>query len=349
MRTRIAERVRSVNGKDYTVISFTHGLIKVRKENGRDEIGRDERGGKSLLVFLFVSLVALVLTGASLAQTSTFDHNAIPPSVAARLQDQIANGSSEAKRTALSEIRNLRNASASRLALPALRDKEPIVRASAAGSVVFLPTNEASAALIPLLEDRIEFVRREAAYALGDAPNSAATAPLIRLMQGDKILEVRTAAAIALGKIGDVSAIESLSAILKTRPRVDDEFLRRSAARSIGQIAQISVTGNPSVLTPQNFLPEKFKKLDSPKTADNLVRSPVFSRAVDILMTVLRNKNESDDTRREAAFSLGAIGDSRSIPTLQTYVTSADPYLAEICKEALLKIDRRNKAAGQSD
>jgi len=320
----------------------------VPKENGRDEVGRDARGGQSLFVFLLVCAAAsVVLTGTSLAQSSTADQNVIPPSVAARLQDQIATGSSEQKRSALFEIRNLRNASASRLALPALRDKEPLVRATAAGSVVFLPTNEASAALIPLLEDRTEFVRREAAYALGDAPNSAATAPLVRLMQKDKILEVRTAAAIALGRIGDVSAIESLSAILKTRPREDDEFLRRSSARSMGQIAQISVTGNPTVLTPQNFLPEKFKDLGASDAIGAI--PPIFTAAVDILLNVLRNKNESDDTRREAAYSLGAIGDSRSIPTLQAYVTDADVYLAEICKEALLKIDRRNKAAGQSD
>ena len=322
-------------------------MIQVQKDNVRNEIGRHVRSGRSLFVFLFICSVGFVLTGASFAQTSTEVQNAIPASVALRLQQQIATGSSEVKRSALSEIRNLRNASASRLALPALRDKEPIVRATAAGSVVFLPTSEASAALITLLDDRIEFVRREAAYALGDSPNSAATAPLIRLMQSDKILEVRTAAAVALGKIGDVSAIESLSAILKTRPREDDEFLRRSAARSIGQIAQISVTGNPSVLTPQNFLPEKFKDLGSSDATGAI--PAIFTRAVDVLLDVLRNKNESDDTRRESAFSLGAIGDNRSIPTLQTYVTDADPYLAEICKEALLKIDRRNRAAGHVD
>ena len=316
------------------------------KENGLDEVGRDARGGQSLLVFLLVCSAALVLTATTLAQSSTGDH-AIPPSVAARLQGQIASRSTEQKRSALSEIRNLRSASASRLALPALRDKEPIVRATAAASVVFLPATEASAALVPLLEDRIEFVRREAAYALGDVRDRSTTAAVIRLMKSDKIPEVRTATAIALGKIGDLSAIESLLAILKIRPREDDEFLRRSAARSIGQIAQISVTGNPSVLTPLNFLPEKFKDLGSSDATGAIPQ--ILTAAVDTLLTALKNTNESDDTRREAAFSLGAIGDSRSIPTLQAYVTDADPYLAEICKEALLKIDRRNRAAAPSD
>src|SRR5688500_2972191 len=91
----------------------------------------------------------------------------LDPSVAARLQQQISDGSSEVKRSALAEIRNLLNALASRLAIPGLSDKDPIVRATAAGSVVFLPMNEASSALRPLLDDRDEFVRREAAHAMG--------------------------------------------------------------------------------------------------------------------------------------------------------------------------------------
>jgi HEAT repeat protein len=265
----------------------------------------------------------------------------------ARLQQQIASDSIEAKRTALFEIRNLRSASASRLAIAALKDKNSIVRASAAASVVFAPKAEASAALIPLLNDKDEFVRRESAYALGDVQDRSATAPLTRLMQDDKIIEVKTAAAIALGKIGDVSAIASLLAILKKRPREDDEFLRRSAARSIGQIAQISITGDPTVLTPQNFLPNKFKDLGSSDPTGAITQS--FAGSVDVLTTVLRNKNESDDTRREAAYALGAIGDRRSVPVLQTYLAGADPYLAEICKEAILKIERRNKVAAPSD
>ncbi|MEO8041296.1 MAG: HEAT repeat domain-containing protein [Acidobacteriota bacterium] len=263
------------------------------------------------------------------------------------MQQQIASESIEAKRAALFEIRNLRSASASRLAIPALRDKDLIVRASAAASVVFAPKAEGSAALIPLLSDKDEFVRREAAYALGDVQDRAATTPLSRLMQDDKIIEVRAAAAIALGKIGDASAIDSLRAILKTRPREDDEFLRRSAARSIGQIAQINITGDPTVLTPQNFLPDKFKDLGSSDPTASIPQN--FIGSVDILTGVLRNKAESDDTRREAAYSLGAIGDKRSAPVLQTYSSGADPYLAEICKEALLKIERRNKVAGPSD
>ena len=292
---------------------------------------------RTLRLCLFVvCLSTLISPSLVVAQTDPDD---LTLSTSDRLRQQIESGSKEQQRSALSEIRNLRNAQASRLALPALRDKEPIVRATAAGSVIFLPKGEASAALIPLLDDKEEFVRREAAFALGSVQDRAATTPLIGLMQRDKVLEVRSAAAIGLGMLGDASAVDSLLGILKTRPREQDEFLRRSAARSIGQIAQINVTGDPTVLTPQNFLPEKFKDLGSSRSTSAFPQ--VFTAAVDVLTGVLRNTNESDDTRREAAYSLGAIGDRRSIPVLQTFLSGADPYLAEIAREALMKIEQR--------
>jgi HEAT repeat protein len=93
---------------------------------------------------------------------------AFTEAIAARLRGQIASDSVEAKRSALFEIRNYSSPEASRLALPALTDKDEIVRSSAASSVVFLPKDEAARALVPLLGDRAEFVRREAAFALGE-------------------------------------------------------------------------------------------------------------------------------------------------------------------------------------
>ena len=260
------------------------------------------------------------------------------PETQARLSRQLASGDTEQKRSALYEIRNYQTEQASRLAILALSDPNDMVRATAASSIVFLREAEAAAILRPFLDDKAEFVRREAAYALGETRSRIAASALVELMLEDKVLEVRTAAAAALGKIGEVSAVESLTAILKKKPREDDEFLRRSAARSIGQIAQIVRTGNPRVLTPQNFLPDKYKDTD-PNT-NSPVRSHAFIAAVTVLTQALQNNNEYDDTRREAAYSLGAIGDRSSVSVLKSNRNSPDPYLAEICKEALLKIEK---------
>ncbi|MEP6703542.1 MAG: HEAT repeat domain-containing protein, partial [Acidobacteriota bacterium] len=168
------------------------------------------------VVFL---LVAVASTSAQTSGTA-IDQNVIDwLPIGTTLSAAIRDGNTEQKRDALLKIRNFRSERASRLAAPALRDKDPMVRATATASVVFLPKREASSALLPLLNDKLEFVRRETAYALGEVQDAAATAPLVGLMRNDKIFEVKTAAAISLGKIGDSAAIDSLLAILKTRPR----------------------------------------------------------------------------------------------------------------------------------
>jgi HEAT repeat protein len=269
----------------------------------------------------------------------------LTPDNAARLRRQIESGTVEEKRTALFDIRNLRSAAASAIAIPALANKDELVRSTAAASIVFLPKSDAVRLLTPLLSDRAEFVRREAAHALGDVGDSAATGAVVHLMERDKVLEVRTSAAAALGKIGDPTAIESLLRILRRKPVEDEEFLRRNAARSIGQIAEIRLTGDRTpVVTPENFLPDKFKDLGP----TGVQETGVSPSAVDVLIKVLGNSSEADDTRREAAYALGWAGDSRAVPALQTSLSSSDPYLAEIARESLTKIERRNKPVAKA-
>jgi HEAT repeat protein len=222
------------------------------------------------------------------------------------LADEVRSGNVEVKRSALLEIRNLRSAEASRLAVPALKDSSEIVRATAAFSVIYLPPQEAASVLLPLLDDKSAFVRREAAYALGKVRDISSINRLLQILQKDKILEVRAAAAVALGEIGDASAIDALTQILQKKSKPEEEFLRRSAARSIGQIAENST--------------EKF---------------PV---AATVLIQTLQNPKEFQDVKREAVFALGKLGEKAAIPVLQANLSSEDYYLAQICREALAKL-----------
>lgn len=272
----------------------------------------------------------------SLGILSTF----APAQDLTRYSEMIRDGSVEVKREALFQIRNLRSPEASRLAIPALKDSSEMVRATAAASVVFLPSAEAASALIPLLGDKDEFVRREAAYALGKVGDPSATARLIQVLNSDKSLEVRAAAAVGLGGIGDVTAVAALSSILTSPPKEENEFVRRSAARAIGQTAQFIQTGISRTVTPQNFLPERYKRFRDKKHPDLVAEFPEFRPALAALVQALQNTSESDDTRREAAFSLGAIGDPSAVAVLEKYLSDEDNYLAEICREALLKIKR---------
>lgn len=252
------------------------------------------------------------------------------------LARSIQTGNSEQKRDALFQLRNLRTETASRIALPALSDKDPIVRATASASVTFLPKVEAVNALQPLLADKQAFVRKEAAYALGNVESPDAAKPLIEHFVRERDIEVKAAIAIGLGQTGNPTAVEPLGQILKQTATEDTEFVRRSAARSIGQIAQIIKTSGSYVVTPENFLPDKFKSL----TGDDLTsRLPTFGAAVVTLSQVLQNKSESDDTRRESAYSLGAIGSRSAVAVLHANQNGSDPYLAQIATEALLRIN----------
>jgi len=220
----------------------------------------------------------------------------------------------EERRDALTRLGSMRHHEASRAAGSALKDPLPIIRATAASSILSLPSEEAASQLIPLLNDKDEFVRREAAYALGKTGSRSAVSPLSELLLTDKEDGVRGAAAVALGQIADEAAVVPLSAVLnpqvampaskskKTKkPQTEPNlFVLRSAARSLGQIG--SRAGSPS------------------------------------LILVLQDEKAEDDLRRESAAALGRIGDSSALPSLRAALTARDPYLAEAAKEAIHRI-----------
>jgi HEAT repeat protein len=225
----------------------------------------------------------------------------------------------EDRREALMRLRALQRPEASRVALSALSDSVPIVRATAAMAVLWLPATESVGSLIPLLSDKEEFVRQQAAYALGQTRSKSAVPSLIERLI-DKKDSVRGAAAVALGQIGDATAVTSLAALLNPQAglastkkgqkgkREQNLFVLRSAARALGQIGDRA--GLPA------------------------------------LIMVLQDETVTDDIRREAASALGAIGDASAIPALREAETAGDPYLAEAARQALRKISRSEAAPG---
>lgn len=157
----------------------------------------------------------------------------------------------ETRRDAALRLGSLARPDASRAASVALTDSAARVRVAATQAVLALPADEAASLLIPLLErrrERDEVVRRSAAYALGETRSRAATLPLISALE-DSEAGVRGAAAVALGQIEDDRAVTALIEILSRRIRAfgffnrlfrrrteENELVRRSAARALGQI-----------------------------------------------------------------------------------------------------------------
>lgn len=246
----------------------------------------------------------------------------------------IARGTAEVKRTVLHKIRSHQSERASELALPALKDRDPMIRATAASAIAWLPGDRAFAALIPLLRDRDEFVRREAAYALGIAGTASGVPHLSRLLANDRDLEVRAAAAIALGGMGDLGGVPALLAAINAKRSEENEFLRSMSARSLGQIAIYIRSGERIEVVPQNFLPVKYKLslLDKPAAS----MDPAVSRR---LLSILRDEREHLNLRRHAAFALGAIGSASFKAALAPFAQCDDPYMSEIAREAVLMLE----------
>lgn len=198
----------------------------------------------------------------------------------------------------------MNRADSSRAAATALSDSSSIVRATAARAVLSLPPDEAAGLLLPLLKDRDEFVRQETAYALGETRSRRGSAALLTLLDKEKGDGVRGAAVVALGLIGDETAVvtltQTLDLRLNRRKKNENEFVRRAAARSLGQIGSRA--------------------------------------ALPVLIATLADERAPDDLRREAATSLGLIGDPSAINALRAVLASRDPLLSRIAYEALKKI-----------
>ena len=132
---------------------------------------------------------------------------------------RLSSGDEETRRDAVMRLGSLARADASRAASVALNDSAARVRIAAARAVLALPADEAAALLIPLLNDRgrrrerNEVVRLSAAYAIGEAGSQTATLSLIAALE-DRSAGVRGAAAIALGQIEDERAVPALVGIL---------------------------------------------------------------------------------------------------------------------------------------
>ena len=223
----------------------------------------------------------------------------------------------EERRDALMRLANLKRPEASQAAAAALSDPSPTVRVAAAHAIIFLPNQEAATLLLPLLKDKSEFVRREVVFALGETRHPSAVSALVDLLNRDKQRSVRAAAAIALGEIGDAGAVPALSQVIagdsskkQKSKSAEDEFVVRSAVRSLGQIGS--------------------------------------RQAVPVLIGALQNESNSIDTRREAATALGLLGDASALPALNTaFQANTDPYLSEAARAAIREINRtKAKGAG---
>lgn len=251
-----------------------------------------------------VCLSILVCCYAVLGQES---RNLTPVQLEIEKQRQrLSSADQEERRDAVLKLGTMRLSDASAAAVPALQDSSPIVRATAAKAILSIGGDKSAGLLIPLLKDKDEFVRREAAYALGLTHSAVATQALGERLLKDKEDGVRGAAAVALGEIADEASVIVLVGTLapelsgSKRKREQNVFVLRAAATALGQIKSRAGTA--------------------------------------ALVAALGNEKLPSDVRREAARSLGMIGDPSAAPALRAASTSSDPFLSEIAHNSLRKL-----------
>lgn len=264
-------------------------------------------------VVLYIPTAVVFATGDDSQEQKTSEHLTPLQLEIEKQRARLSSAEAEERREALTRLGSIHHPAASRVALSALSDPSPMVRATAATSVIFLPAEERVASLLPLLDDKDEFVRQQVAYALGETRSRAAVSALIERLV-DKKDSVRGAAALALGQIGDDAAVTPLAVVLNPQlgltpkkrnqksKRERNPFVLRAAAHSLGEI------GNHA--------------------------------AVPALLVMLQDENAEDDVRREAAFALGELGDTSAIPALHDALTARDPYLSQTAHEAIRRISK---------
>jgi HEAT repeat protein len=125
-----------------------------------------------------------------------------------------------------------------------------------------------------------------------------------------------------------------------------EDGVRGAAAVALGQIGdEAAVIALVGTLTPELSVPAKKKQKQEPNVfvlrAAAVALGQIKSRAgTAALISALNNEKFPSDVRREAARSLGLIGDPSAAPALQAASTAADPFLAEIAHQALRKLSR---------
>jgi HEAT repeat protein len=125
--------------------------------------------------------------------------------------------------------------------------------------------------LIAALTDKVPQVREAAVLSLGELGDERAVEPLMAALQ-DEYIGVRSLAAGALGKIGEDRAVEALIAALQ-----DERWpVRGSVASALGKIGG--------------------------------------SQATEALIVILKNRNENDSVRGSAIYGLAEIGESAYEP-----------------------------------
>jgi HEAT repeat protein len=209
-----------------------------------------------------------------------------------------------------------------------LREAHPIIRARVADVLSLRKDPKTVPALLEALKGEYYTVRARAAIALGRIGDKQAIEPLLALLK-DREDEVRIAACLGLGFFKDPSTFDDITTILLDDPKIE---VRQAAAKALGNTGHPAAL--PYLM---EALHDSFWWYEREVAAGDLLSAieKMGASAVEPLIKALRDKEGT--VRKFAATLLGSIGDRRAIEPLGAALYDMHHDVGEMSAQALAK------------
>lgn len=207
-----------------------------------------------------------------------------------------------------------------------LATAHPIIRGRVAEIFAINKDQDAVPALLEALQREYFTVRSRAAFALGKIGEPKAIQPLLHALQ-DKEDEVRIAACLALGLFKDPSTFDDITNVLLDDPKIE---VRQAAARALGNTQHPAAL--PYLM---EALHDSFWWYEREYAASDLLSAieKMGVAAVNPLIEALQDKEGT--VRKFAATLLGKLGDPRAIEQLGMALYDLHHEVGKVSAESL--------------
>jgi HEAT repeat protein len=214
-----------------------------------------------------------------------------------------------------------------------LQTAHPILRARAADIFAISKDKSAVPALLDALHGEYFTVRARAAIALGRIGDAKAKQPILKLLK-DPEDEVRIAACLSLGLFKDASTFDDITNILLDDAKIE---VRQAAAKALGHTGHPAAL--PYLM---EALRDPFWWYEREVQAGDLLLAieKMGTVAVDPLIEAL--KDNEGAVRKYAALLLGRIGDDRAIEPLGMALYDLHHDVGKASADALVKFGVRS-------
>ena len=223
--------------------------------------------------------------------------------------------------------------SASPILIKTLATAHPILRARVADVFAISKDKSAVSALLDALQGEYFTVRARAALALGKIGDTRAIQPLLKILK-DPEDEVRIAGCLALGLFKDPSTFDDITNILLDDIKIE---VRQAAAKALGYTQHPAAL--PYLM---EALRDPFWWYEREVQAGDLFDAieKMGTVAVDSLIAAL--KDPEGTVRKYAALLLGRIGDARAIEPLGNALYDLHHDVGKASAEALVNFGVRS-------